>query len=165
MRRLSLVLFLILCAIPAQAEQRSFSLFSADLPEGWEGGEQLGFKSGNPDEYRLILGHSAASGEGYDALVCIFILPNEQADDSPTLAGKLSQFQANASIPRPWGNFWSFNGEPRSQLFKAPAVTRVRTIPQKVFIAIIQDPEQLGAEKIFSSLKGLTPDTQKLLGQ
>ena len=166
MRRLTLMLFLILCcAVPAQAEQRSFTLFSADLPEGWDGDERQGFKSGNPEEYMLILGHSDASREGYDALISIFVLPNDQRDDSPGLAQKLAQFQANASTPRPQGGFWSFNGEPRSQSFNAPAVTRVATTPQKVFIAIVQDPEQKGGEKIFSSLKGLTPETQKLLGQ
>ena len=33
-----------------------------------------------------------------------------------------------------------------------------------VFI-LVQDPDQRGAEAVFASLKGLTPETRKLLGQ
>jgi len=163
------LLFLALCMLcltaTAQAESRSFTLFSADLPQGWDGEEKMGFKSGNPDECMLILGLSNEKKDGYEALVSIFVLPNTQNDDSATLANKLAPLQANASTPRPQGPFWMFNGELRSQVFPAPGVTRVSATPDKVFIAIVQDPSQRGAGAVFSSLKGLTPEVRKLLGQ
>ncbi|QCC85234.1 protoporphyrinogen oxidase [Desulfovibrio desulfuricans] len=166
MRRLTLLTLFILClAVTAQAEPRSFTLFSADLPQGWDGEENMGFKSGNPDECMLILGLSNEKHDGYDALISIFVLPNEQKDDSAALANKLAPLQANASTPRPQGPFWTFNGEPRSQTFPAPGVTKVNTTSDKVFIAIVQDPQQRGAEAVFASLKGLTPEASKLLSQ
>ena len=166
MRRLMFTtLFVFFLAVSAQAEPRSFTLFSADLPQGWDGEENMGFKSGNPEECMLILGLSNAKHDGYDALISIFVLPNEQKDDSAAVANKLAPLQANASTPRPQGPFWTFNGEPRSQSFPAHGVTKVNATPDKVFIAIVQDPEQHGAEAVFASLKGLTPEASKLLGQ
>ena len=166
MRRLLFTTLLVLClAVSAQAETRAFTLFSADLPQGWDGEENMGFKSGNPNECMLILGLANAKRDGYDALVSIFVLPNDQKEDSASVANKLAPLQANASTPRPQGHFWTFNGEPRSQTFPAPGVTKVSATPDKVFIAIIQDPNQRGAEAVFASLKGLTPEDAKLLGQ
>ena len=149
MRTLFFLSLLMLClTVTAQAEPRSFTLFSADLPQGWDGEEKMGFKSGNPDECMLILG-----------------LSNEKKDDSASIANKLATLQANASQPRPQGPFWTFNGELRSQAFPAPGVTKVNATADKVIIAIVQDPDQRGAEAVFASLKGLTPETRKLLGQ
>ena len=166
MRRLMFITILVLClAVSAQAETRSFTLFSADLPQGWDGEENMGFKSGNPNECMLILGLANAKRDGYDALVSLFVLPNDQKEDSASVANKLAPLQANSSTPRPQGAFWTFNGEPRSQTFPAPGVTKVSATPDKVFIAIIQDPNQRGAEAVFASLKGLTPDATKLLSQ
>ena len=166
MRRLMFITILVLClAVSAQAETRSFTLFSADLPQGWDGEENMGFKSGNPNECMLILGLANAKRDGYDALVSLFVLPNDQKEDSASVANKLAPLQANSSTPRPQGAFWTFSGEPRSQTFPAPGVTKVSATPDKVFIAIIQDPDQRGAEAVFASLKGLTPDAAKLLGQ
>ena len=166
MRRLLFTTLLVLClAVSAQAETRAFTLFSADLPQGWDGEENMGFKSGNPNECMLILGLANAKRDGYDALVSIFVLPNDQKEDSASVANKLAPLQANASTPRPQGHFWTFNGEPRSQTFPAPGVTKVNTTADKVLIAIVQDPQQRGAEAVFASLKGLTPDAGKLLGQ
>ena len=166
MRRLILITLAVLClAVTAQAEPRSFTLFSADLPQGWDGEENMGFKSGNPNECMLILGLANAKRDGYDALVSLFVLPNDQKEDSASVANKLAPLQANSSTPRPQGAFWTFNGEPRSQTFPAPGVTKVSATPDKVFIAIIQDPNQRGAEAVFASLKGLTPEAAKLLGQ
>ena len=160
------ITILVLClAVSAQAETRSFTLFSADLPQGWDGEENMGFKSGNPNECMLILGLANANRDGYDALVSLFVLPNDQKEDSASVANKLAPLQANSSTPRPQGAFWTFNGEPRSQTFPAPGVTKVSATPDKVFIAIIQDPNQRGAEAVFASLKGLTPEAAKLLGQ
>ena len=166
MRRLLFTTLLVLClAASAQAETRAFTLFSADLPQGWDGEENMGFKSGNPNECMLILGLANAKRDGYDALVSIFVLPNDQKEDSASVANKLAPLQANASTPRPQGHFWTFNGEPRSQTFPAPGVTKVSATPDKVLIAIVQDPDQRGAEAVFASLKGLTPEAAKLLGQ
>ena len=166
MRRLMFITILVLClAVSAQAETRSFTLFSADLPQGWDGEENMGFKSGNPNECMLILGLANAKRDGYDALVSLFVLPNDQKEDSASVANKLAPLQANSSTPRPQGAFWTFSGEPRSQTFPAPGVTKVSATPDKVFIAIIQDPDQRGAEAVFASLKGLTPEAAKLLGQ
>ncbi|WP_374282864.1 protoporphyrinogen oxidase [Desulfovibrio sp.] len=166
MRRLLFTTLLVLClAVSAQAETRAFTLFSADLPQGWDGEENMGFKSGNPNECMLILGLANAKRDGYDALVSIFVLPNDQKEDSASVANKLAPLQANASTPRPQGHFWTFNGEPRSQTFPAPGVTKVSATPDKVLIAIVQDPDQRGAEAVFASLKGLTPEAAKLLGE
>ena len=166
MRRLLFTTLLVLClAVSAQAETRAFTLFSADLPQGWDGEENMGFKSGNPNECMLILGLANAKRDGYDALVSLFVLPNDQKEDSASVANKLAPLQANSSTPRPQGAFWTFSGEPRSQTFPAPGVTKVSATPDKVFIAIIQDPDQRGAEAVFASLKGLTPEAAKLLGQ
>ena len=166
MRRLLFTTLLVFClAVSAQAETRAFTLFSADLPQGWDGEENMGFKSGNPNECMLILGLANAKRDGYDALVSIFVLPNDQKEDSASVANKLAPLQANASTPRPQGHFWTFNGEPRSQTFPAPGVTKVSATPDKVLIAIVQDPDQRGAEAVFASLKGLTPEAVKLLGQ
>ena len=97
MRRLTFITLLVLClAVSAQAETRSFTLFSADLPQGWDGEENMGFKSGNPNECMLILGLSNAKRDGYDALISIFVLPNDQKDDSAAVANKLAPLQANA---------------------------------------------------------------------
>ena len=166
MRQLTFITLLVLClAVSAQAETRSFTLFSADLPQGWDGEENMGFKSGNPNECMLILGLANANRDGYDALVSLFVLPNDQKEDSASVANKLAPLQANSSTPRPQGAFWTFNGEPRSQTFPAPGVTKVSATPDKVLIAIVQDPDQRGAEAVFASLKGLTPEAVKLLGQ
>ena len=166
MRTLFFLSLLMLClTVTAQAEPRSFTLFSADLPQGWDGEEKMGFKSGNPDECMLILGLSSEKKDDYAALISIFVLPNTQNDDSASLANKLAPLQANASQPRPQGPFWTFNGELRSQAFPAPGVTKVNATADKVIIAIVQDPDQRGAEAVFASLKGLTPETRKLLGQ
>lgn len=166
MRRLTFIALLVFClAVTAQAETRSFTLFSADLPQGWDGEENMGFKSGNPNECMLVLGLANAKRDGYDALISIFVLPNDQKDDSATVANRLAPLQASASTPRPQGPFWTFNGEPRSQIFPVPGVTKVSATPEKVFIAVVQDPEQRGAEAVFASLKGLTPESAKLLGQ
>lgn len=156
---------LLFSAAPATAEQREFTLFSVDMPAGWDGEERRGFKSESPEEYMLVLGLLDEKQENHVALVSIFVLPNEHADSSSSLAAKLAEFQADPSTPRQEGPFWSFSGTPRSQTFKAPAVTRVSTTPEKVLIAIVQDPEQRGAENIFSSLRGLTPQARLLLGQ
>ena len=144
---------------------RDFARFSATLPEGWDGEERIGFRSGNDDECMLVLGLKDAEGDNYRALVSVFILPNEKNATSERIAEDLRQFQAEGTEPQQDGHYWSFNGEPRSQTFRASALTRVHATPEMVLIALIQDPENQGALAVFDSLKGLTPQTRELLGQ
>lgn len=144
---------------------RDFARFSARLPEGWDGEERTAFRSGNDDECMLVLGLKDATGDNYKALVSVFVLPNEKNGTSQSIAEDLRQFQAEATEARQDGHYWSFSGEPRSQAFKAPALTRVHATPGTVLIALIQDPENQGALAVFDSLKGLTPQTRELLGQ
>ena len=147
------------------AEARDFTRFSAVLPAGWDGEERTGFHSGKDEECMLILGVKDEAGENYRGLVSIFVLPNDRQTTSENLARELTRFQVDATEPAQEGHFWSFTGEPRSQAFKAPALTKVHATADMVLIAIIQDPENQGALAIFDSLKGLTPQTRELLGQ
>ena len=147
------------------ATSRDFTRFSANLPAGWDGEERTGFRSGNDEECMLILGLKDQAEDNYRALVSIFVLPNEKGATSENLAQDLTQFQADATEPQQDGHFWSFNGEPRTQGFKSSALTKVNATKDMVLIAIIQDPENLGALEIFDSLKGLTPQIRELLGK
>lgn len=147
------------------AASRDFTRFNANLPAGWDGEERTGFRSGNDEECMLILGLKDQAEDNYRALVSVFVLPNEKEATSENLAQDLAQFQADATEPRQDGHFWSFSGEPRTQGFKSSALTRVHATKDMVLIAIIQDPENLGALEIFDSLKGLTPQTRELLGK
>ncbi len=149
----------------SSAATRDFARFSAKLPEGWDGEERTGFRSGNDEECMLILGLKDPSGDNYRALVSVFVLPNEKNATSQSIAEDLRQFQAEATEPQQDGHFWSFSGEPRSQAFKSSALTRVHATSDMVLIAIIQDPENQGALAVFDSLKGLTPQTRDLLGR
>lgn len=147
------------------AATRDFARFSASLPAGWDGEERTGFRSGNDDECMLVLGLKDPAGDNYRALVSVFVLPNEKKAASQSIAEDLRQFQAETTEPQQDGHFWSFSGEPRSQAFQSSALTRVHATADMVLIAIIQDPENLGALAVFDSLKGLTPHTRDLLGQ
>ena len=147
------------------AATRDFARFSASLPKGWDGEERTGFRSGNDDECMLVLGLKNPADDGYRALVSVFVLPNEKNGTSQSIAEDLRQFQAEATEAQQDGHYWSFKGEPRSQTFKASALTRVHATADMVLIAIIQDPENQGALAVFDSLKGLTRQTRDLLGQ
>ena len=162
---LPLVVFLFCCAHDAQAEIQAFGRFSADLSQEWAGEEREGFRSGNPEEYMLILAHQNPATQATDALVSLFIIPNEDGGSSEEVARKLAQFQADATAPRQDGVFWAFTGEPRSPSFRAPAVTRVRATPQRVLIAIVQSQDTTEAEAVFAGLRGLTPEARELLGR
>ncbi len=166
MRRLWFFLALLLCcAVTARAETREFALFSVDLPEGWDGGEKQDFKVGDGEGYMLVLTRPAADGERVAAAVSLFVLPNIHHDDSATHAAKLAKLQENASEPHQEGPFWAFTGEPRSRSVDAPALTRVNVTPERVLIAIVQDTGENHAEQVFRSLRGLTDESRKLLGQ
>ena len=113
----------------------------------------------------LVLTCPAADEERVAAAVSLFVLPNIHHDDSMTHAAKLAALQENASTPHREGPFWSFTGEPHSKSIDVPAVTRVNVTDEKVFIAIVQDSGSYGAEKVFQSLRGLSDETRRLLGQ
>lgn len=171
MRRLALPLLLLLCCLAAgqnqaRAEIRAFSRFSVDLPEGWDGEERIGIiRSESTEEYMLTLGLQDREQKKFLAQVSIFLLPNQDGSTGEAFAQKLAELQANTSIPRREGSFWVFTGEPRSQTLKAPAITRVNVTPTRVLIIIAQDPGGMGAESVFSSLRGLTPEARELLGR
>ena len=151
---------------PVLAEERSYTLFTVDVPNGWDGGEKQDFTVGEGGQgYMLVLTCPAADEDRVAAAVSLFVLPNMHHDDSATHAAKLAAMQENASAPRQEGPFWSFTGEPHSKSIDVPAVTRVNVTDEKVFIAIVQDSGSYGAEKVFQSLRGLTDETRRMLGQ
>jgi hypothetical protein len=160
------ILFLLFIGLtsPAQAQTKTFTHFSADLPDGWEGEENSGFTDGKGNEYMLIFKKHDDTGENIKGVVSLFLL--SPLPDSPAeIAGKLASMQENSTTPYQDGNFWTFTGEPRTQGFKSSAVTRVNATPKHVLIIIVQDPEQLGGDKVFSSLRGLTPEGKEILGR
>lgn len=158
-------LLLLCCTAEALAENRAFSKFSADLPEGWTGEEQTAFSVGRDDEYMLVLAKRDQSDEKFLAQVSVFLLPNLPKDSAENFAKKMAELQSDPSAPRKEGNFWRFAGEPRNQSFKARAENYVTATPERILIIIAQDPQNLGAEAIIASLKGLEPDARELLGR
>ncbi|MDR2744522.1 MAG: protoporphyrinogen oxidase [Desulfovibrio sp.] len=165
MARLTLLLFLFFgLAAPAQAQMITFTHFSADLPDGWDGEETIGFTGEKGNEYMLVFKKHDDAGENIRGVVSVFLLPPLRGSPEE-IAGKLAFMQENSTAPCQNGLFWTFSGEPRTQGFKAPAVTWVNVTPKHVLIIIVQDPEQLGGDKLFSSLKGLTPEGRETLGR
>lgn len=146
-------------------EIRSFSQFSASLPPDWDGEEQKGFISGDPDEYLLVLGKKDDSGDRFMAQISIYLLPNRPGASPEEAARRLAEAQADASSPVPDGNMWSFTGEPRTNVIKGVARTMVNTNADKMLIIIAQDPAGLGSDKILSSLAGVSPEAKALLGR
>lgn len=158
-------LLLLCCTAEALAENRAFSKFSADLPDGWTGEEQTAFSVGRDDEYMLVLGKRDEAGEKFLAQISVFLLPNLPKDSAESFAAKMAELQSDASALSKEGNFWHFTGEPRSQSFKARASNYITATPERILIIIAQDPQNLGADKIVASLKGLEPDARELLGR
>ncbi|MDR3319609.1 MAG: protoporphyrinogen oxidase [Desulfovibrio sp.] len=162
------LLLLISLAWPASAQTKTFAHFSAKLPDGWDGEENSGFTSKRSNEYMLVFKIHDAEGENIKGVVSVFLLP-------PLLGGiegvakKLAAMQENSTVPHPEegsdGHFWIFGGEPRTQGFKAPAVTRVNVTPDHVLIVIVQDPEHFGGDKLFDNLRGVTPEAKEALGR
>lgn len=153
-------------ASAAQAGERArFRHFSAILPAGWDGAEQTAFISNDPLEYQLTLGKKDESGDNFAAQVSIFLLPNRPGADSETAARILAESQADASAPGRAGEFWIFDGEPRTRAITGRGRTMVRTIPERMLIIIAQDPLNLGADGIIASLRGETDEAAQLLGK
>lgn len=164
-----LVLWLVfLVATSAQAQESrtvQFSRFSVELPAGWDGDEQTGFISDNPEEYSLTLGHKDQSGDNFISQVTIYLLPNKPGVNAREAAKKLTEAQGDSTEPVQDGIFWSFRGEPRSRTIKGMATTFVNADPDTLLIIIAQDPENMGAEALIDSLRGLTPKAKQLLGR
>lgn len=157
---------LCLCSLLYAAEiERDFAQFGLILPDQWDGDEQTGFVSNNPDEYQLTLGRKDESGDSFLARVSIFILPNKNGVDSREAARRLAEAQGGSSEPGQEGKLWIFTGEPRSQALKGIATTMVNATPEKMLIIIAQDPQNLGSDRILESLHGLTPQAKELLGR
>lgn len=159
-------MFLFFCAIPVSAaEADRFSLFSMTLPQGWDGEEQSGFVSGNPDEYQLTLGRLNDDGERFIAQISIFLLPNKNGLTAEEAATQLMSAQEDVSGLEREGLLWKFSGEPRTHAVDGRAQTFVNATPEKMLIIISQGPENLGAARIMETLAGRTDETRKLLGR
>lgn len=161
---------LLLClACPAlaqmESQRREFSQFSVELPPGWDGDEQTGFISDNPEEYLLTLGRKDEKGDSFIAQVSIYLLPNKPGATPEAAARRLAEAQGDASEPVKNGNFWQFTGEPRSRTIRGMATTMVNTVQERMLIIIAQDSQGLGAARIVDSLAGMTPQAREMLGR
>lgn len=165
-------IFLIICAslflatgapLADESGRREFSQFSVILPAGWDGDEQSGFISDNPEEYLLTLGRTR--DDNFVAQVSIFLLPNKPGASAEKAARQLAEAQGDASEPAKKDNFWIFTGEPRTKAMKGIATTMVNATPEHLLIIIAQDPENLGSQELLQSLRGQTPLATSLLGR
>lgn len=163
---LALSCLLILClAAPAQGRYKEFGQFAVDLPPGWDGDEQTGFISDNPEEYMLILGRKDADMDKFTAQISIYLLPNKPGKNAEQSAQILAESQGEATEPAQRGNFWQFEGEPRGNVLKGRALTMVNANKERLLIIIAQDPERGEAAEIVASLRGSTPKARELLGR
>jgi hypothetical protein len=165
MARMAVLFFLLIgLAAPVQAQTKIFTYFSADLRDGWDGEENVGFTGEKGNEYMLVFKKHDDTGENIKGVVSLFLLP-PLPHGPAEIAGKLASMQEGSTTPHQEGNFWTFSGEPRTQGFKAPAVTWVNATSKHTLVVIVQDPEQLGGKELFASLKGLTPEAEEALGR
>lgn len=165
MRIILSMLLLVAFALPVCAAETEFGQFAVSLPPGWDGEEQRGFVSDDNMEYVLTLGRKDEAGDNFLAQVTIFLLPNKPGADAHGAARTLAESQGNASEPEQMGNFWQFTGEPRSRTVKGMGTTMVNADPDYLLIIIAQDSQNLGADEIITSLRGLTPEARRLLGR
>lgn len=145
------------------ASLKTFSLFSVLLPEGWSGEEDFGFHGGDDREYRLVLLKKGDSSP--DAQVTVFLIPNERKEGAAVFAGKMAELQDNVTPVAEEDGFQAFTGEMRSRITRGPCRTRVRATEDRVLIVIVGDPAGVGAEEVFRSLRGVTPEAAELLGR
>ena len=103
--------------------------------------------------------------ERFLAQISIYLLPNTPKATAEDFARKMTGLQGDASEPRQEGHFWMFSGVPRNQTVKGQAVTRVAATTEWILIIIAQDPNQIGADKIVDSLRGVTPEARAILGR
>lgn len=152
-------------ALAENGERAVFKRFSLVLPPGWEGEEQTGFISDDPEEYLLVIGKKDEEGERFLAQASIYLLPNKPEASPESAAQKLAEAQSDASAPVKEGALWTFTGEPRSNIVKGKAKTLVNASKDKLLIIIVQDPENLGGEAVLASLSGESPEARELLGK
>lgn len=145
--------------------QVKFSQFSVELPQGWDGEEQSGFVSNNPEEYALTLGQMDEAKENFVAQITIYLLPNKPGVNSEKAAQTLAESQSDVTPPIKKGEFWQFRGEPRSRTIKGMATTMVRADPKDMLIIISQGLDEKGAAEIIESLRGETERSQRMLGR
>lgn len=164
MLRILLLVFLLFGSVqPVCAEPTTFQEFSVDLPKGWDGEEKMGFSSGDRNEYMLILGKKDQEGERYLATIAIYLLPNKPGKDAHESAKLLAASQADASEPVQEGAFWVFTGDPRDNILKGIAQTKVAADKDNLLIIISKDHTENEAPKILQSLKPATSRTKTLL--
>ncbi len=163
-------LLVVAFSLPARADENTnasekvFSEFAVELPEGWSGDERKDFLGKKSGEYMLVLGKLDESQEKFLSQVSIYLLPNINNENARDFAGKMAEAQGGASEIGQQGNFWVFTGEPRTQSVSGRATTMVTANKDKMLIIIYQDPENLGAENVIKSLKGVTEESARLLG-
>ena len=153
----------LLAPASAAAEYATFAEFAADLPNGWSGGEQAGFKTRDKKEYMLSLGRLEDGSEKHLAYVNIYLLPNHDNASAHDFALKMAERQAEATAPLLDGQFWKFEGDPGDSAVKGRAVTRVAANEKWLLIIIAKDPHRLGSEEIVHSLQPLTERAKALL--
>ncbi|MDR1776358.1 MAG: protoporphyrinogen oxidase [Desulfovibrio sp.] len=165
MARIALMILLFfVMAEPLFASPQNFAHFSVDLPADWNGEESSNFTPERGGEYMLVFKRHDEAGENIRGVVSVFLLP-PLSNTTEEIAEKLAGMQEDSSPPQKDGNFWTFTGEPRTQGFKASAQTWVNSSPAHVLIVIVQDPDKLGGEKIFTDLRALTPEAKEVLGR
>lgn len=149
----------------AETDRRDYSYFSVDLPPGWDGEEKKGFVSDNPAEYLLALGKTDEEKNEVAAQITIYVLPNKDGLPAKEAAMRLAEAQGGSTEPEQSGGLWTFKGEPRTNLLRGQATTMVNTDQDVMLIIIVQDPENLGATEILSTLRATDSKIQKLLGR
>lgn len=160
-----LFLPLMLSLPEASAQERTFSQFRVDLPEGWDGSERTGISSRDSNEYMLFLDKKDAQEENYLAYLSIYLLPNKPGKNAEQSAKTLASQQADATEPVAQGPFWVFTGNPRDKILKGQAQTLVAANAEDLLIIIVKDPANQGAQAILQSLVPAGERTKKLLGQ
>lgn len=148
-----------------EGREQQFARFAATLPEGWSGEEKIGFVSDNPDEYMLTIGKMDPADDEIAAQISVYLLPNKDGVAPREMARRLAEAQGGADEPREIDGLWTFAGEPRTNIIKGRATTYANAAGGKMLVVIVQDPENLGADAIFASLRGLDPETVRLLGR
>lgn len=149
----------------AKAGEKVFSEFAVTLPEGWSGEERKDFLGKKGNEYMLVLGVLDEGQEKFLAQTSIYFLPNINKENARDFAAKMAEAQGGSSELSKDGNFWTFTGEPRTQTVTGRAKTMVAADLENLLIIISQDPENLGADKVVQSLRGMTDAVRKLLGR
>ncbi|MBQ9536846.1 MAG: protoporphyrinogen oxidase [Desulfovibrionaceae bacterium] len=159
---LTIILHLTLL-VNVQAAPREFLEFKVDLPADWDGGERVGFSTGDRNEYMLILGKQDQEKERYLATINIFLLPNKPGTNAHDSAEALQAKQAETTPLERVGQFWSFSGDPRDNVLKGRATTFVAANHETLLIIIIKDPLNQGAQAIFKSLEPITTRAKAVL--